>query len=155
MAFDIKAWVDQNVMRADVMGDGDDRLTFHTVLWNGTPPKEILVFLLATKTWGLHVKRLLEGGWRFDFLRDHAVVQLDGTRTTLFGGDGAPFFDPAGMSSVRLWKKMDDGTQLILQVGAKWPSGPEAATAVKAFFGLFEQGPLEMVATYAATFGSA
>lgn len=158
-SFDIKNFIDREVVQSGVLGsaDGANALTIHSLLWNGNPPKEVLVFLVAGDAvpWGHHVKRLLESGWRFDFLRDLAVVVLEGKRVAIFGGDGAPYFDPSGQSSVRLWRKCDDGRQLILQVGAKWPSGTDAAAAVKAFFGLFESGPLEMVAKYAAPFGSA
>lgn len=156
MAFDIKAWLDRNVADEDVLG-ALDPLVIHAPLWNGNPPAEILVFLLAEQhgTWGAHVQRLLLDGWKFDFLRDVAVVQLEGARTVIFGGDGTPYLDATGMSSVRLWKKMDDDTQLILQIGTKWPSAKDAAAGVKGFFGQFEDGPLEMIAKYSTSFGSA
>ncbi|TAL42863.1 MAG: hypothetical protein EPN91_07490 [Salinibacterium sp.] len=156
MPFDIKAWLDQHVAIEEVLGVLDP-LVVHAPLWHGNPPAEVLVFLLASEcgTWGPHIQRLLGDGWRFDFLRDVAAVVVDGRRITIFGGDGAPFFDVAGMSSVRLWKKVEDGVNLILQIGARWPDGIAAAAGVKGFFGLFDEGALEMVAKYTATFGSA
>lgn len=163
MPFDVKAWLDANVI--PVLGEGDERLRFYSVLWNGDPPKEILTFVLAgaetdgkligNDSWGLHVKRLLEAGWRFDFLREQAVVKMEGGLVPIFGGDGAPIFGKNGMASVRLFKKMDDGIASILQVGAQFKDGIDAAAAVKGFFGLFGEDAIKICHTYGAVFGAA
>jgi|SRR5690606_1698569 len=167
MSFDQKAWLDANVVNAGVLGEGQ-RLQLYSVLWNGSPPKEVLVFLRAGKpvegeegalagdeTWALHVKRLLEAGFRFDFLREAVAVRVGNQIVPIFGGDGAPIFSKNGMVSVRLIRKCDDGRLLILQIGAKFSDGIEAAAAVKAFFGQFGENALQICHTYAAPFGLA
>jgi hypothetical protein len=154
MAFEQKTWLDAQVL--PVLGS-DDKLQIHSVLWNGSPPAEVLVFLLApsSPTWGTHLKRLLDDGWRFDFLREAQVIKADAGLIHVFGGDGAPLFGKNGMVSARLYKKLEDGIGLILQVGHQHESGVDAAQAVKTFFGQFDQNALQVCASFAAPFGQA
>ena len=90
------------------------------------------------------------------------LITLQEGMVKAFGSDGAPIFNPEGMASVRLFRKEEDGTGLILQVGCQfWPvegmtAGTHAAAAVKGFFGLFDtENPLEVCAKYGAVFGAA
>lgn len=165
--FDKKKWLDTHCV--PLLGTGEDKLSIYSALWNGDPPSEVLVFLLAPEahasSWGLHVKRLLDDGWRFDFLREQALVKSDTGLIPIFGGDGAPLFGKDGMASVRLFRRIVDerdevtgsrsGVSLILQVGAKFPSGIDAAAAVKGFFALFDQNALAVCQSFAAPFGAA
>lgn len=118
-------------------------------------PTERVVLEDAGELWCAHVKRLLEVGFRFDYLREQVLVKTDTGVMPIFGGDGAPIFGKNGMVSVRLWKRMGDGKQLILQVGNQCKTGLDAAQLVKGFFGAFEEDPVRMVQKYAAPFGAA
>lgn len=191
--FDQKAFLDHHVIPVcKPLG-----LKLHSVLWNGSPPRDVLVFLLAggvipdhvddgdddgdnewtqiaraaaaqvtaananagaglvdPAAWPVAIKRLLDAGLRFDFTREPQTVPHDGGLIVIFGGDGAPLIGEAGMVSVRLWIKV--GTVgLILQVGCKYSGALDAAAAVKAFFGLFDDQPVQVVAKFAAQFGAA
>jgi len=208
--FEMKKWLDENVVELL-----HNELKIYSFIWNGDPPKEILVWLIAEKRvgppekldpkcrrcgiprsrpekiidcaqpgcdftpeavevigdemraalaapaefdpalWPTVVKRLLDDGFRFDFLREQQMVQLEDGLVPVFGGDGAPLFAKDGMASVRLFRKMDDGISLILQVGAKYPDGLGAAAGVKSFFGQFDTNALEVCSSFAAPFGQA
>ena len=154
MSFDQKAWLDANVL--PVLGT-DDRLAIYSALWNGAPPTEVLVFLLAhaAPAWGPHVKRLLEDGWRFDFLREAQVVKSEGGLIHVFGGDGAPLFGTNCMVSVRLFRKLEDGIGLILQIGCRHDNGTTAAQTIKDFFGQFDQDAMQVCSSFSAPFGAA
>jgi hypothetical protein len=188
MPFEMKDWLDREVV--PVLHND---LKIYSFIWNGDPPKEILVWLLAeprppalperpapetvdaavehigddmrnaladpppfdAALWPAAVKRLLDAGFRFDFLREQQMVQLDGRLVPIFGGDGAPLFGQDGMVSVRLFRKTEDGTALILQIGGRYPDGLGAAAAVKAFFGLFDRSAPEVCASFSTPFGQA
>lgn len=153
--FDMKAWLDQHVVPLLV----DTALKIYHPFWNGMPPKEVLVVLLADPTpedaWPTATKKLLEVGFRFDFLREQQLIALEGGTFKAFGGDGAPLFNNEGTASARLFRKEDDGTNLILQIGCKYPDGASSALATKAFYAQFEESPLSVCKTYGATFGQA
>lgn len=152
--FERKKWLDEHVVP---LLNQEPAASIYTAFWNGAPPKEVLVFLLAPEpgTWPQLAKRLLDAEFRFDYLRDVQIVEHEGKRLALFGGDGAPLFDKSGTASARLFKKMPDGVNLILQVGARFPTGVDAAAAVKEFFGLFDKNPIDVCASMSAPFGQA
>ena len=153
--FDLKTWLDTNLLPI-LTATG---LKLYHPFWNGVPPKEVLAILLADPTpvsaWPAAVKALLEQGFRFDFLREQRLIAMESGVFKAFGGDGAPLFNQEGTASVRLFKKLEDGCGLILQVGCRYASGEEAAAATKAFYALFEESPLSVCQTYGATFGQA
>jgi len=153
--FDMKTWLDTHVVPL-LAPHG---LSLYHPFWNGVPPKEVLVILLAqpepASSWPAAIKALLEQGFRFDFLREQQLIPMDSGMFPAFGGDGAPLFNPQGTASVRLFHKREDGVNLILQVGCRYASGEEAAAATKAFYALFEESPLSVCQTYGATFGQA
>ena len=91
----------------------------------------------------------------FDFLREAAPLVHEGIHMVLFGGDGTPLFDQKGYASVRIFKKLEDGTNLIFQVGHMYPSGVEAGNAVKDFFAQWDESPFHLVERYGAAFGAA
>ncbi len=176
MPFDLKMFLDREIVEAGVLGSREDgtgeKLTIYSGLWNGDPPKEVLVFLLAgvkpgepvngrvtgpVETWGAHVQRLLVCGWRFDFLREQVLIKTDGGMVPVFGGDGAPIFSKTGMASVRVYKKLESGCVMIVQVGAQFADGIAAALAVKTFFGQFgsDANAIQICQTYGAVFGQA
>jgi hypothetical protein len=112
--------------------------------------------------WPKATKRLLdEEGFRFDYTREQLAVQVDGRVFNLFGGDGAPLYNPEGMASVRLFRQRDDGIPLIVQIACQYKSadgvdaGHLAAAAAKAFYDLFDVSPLEVCQKYGAVFGQA
>lgn len=169
--FDMKKWLDENVVPLTTQ---QPQSKIYSFIWNGNPPKEILVWLLAESepteekpfapgAWGALVHRLItQDGFRFDFLREQQMVQLEGGMVPVFGGDGAPLFGKDGMASARLFKKNEEGICLLLQVGCKYPStselspGQHASAAVKGFFGLFgDEDPLTVCSKYGAVFGQA
>jgi len=158
--FDRKTWLDNHVVH---LLHQEPPASIYTVFWNGAPPKEVLVFLLAGQgpatvpddAWPRLLKRLLDDGFRFDYLREIQLVQLEGKQVPLFGGDGAPLFDKSGAASARVFKKLEDGTNLILHVGHRYPAGVDAALAVKAFFGLWDTNPIDVCASMSAPFGQA
>jgi hypothetical protein len=151
----MKGWLDEYVVPLLK----DTGLKIYHPFWNGMPPKEVLVVLLSepspSDAWPTAIKKLLGGGFRFDFLREQQAIALEGGIFKAFGGDGAPLFNAEGTASVRLFKKMDDGKNLILQIGCKYKDGAAAAQATKTFYGLFEESPLTVCQTYGATFGQA
>ena len=179
MSFEMKKWLDQNVVpltRKHVPSK------IHSLIWKGTPPDEILVWLLtgddqeATATEGgstpfnpkfwptLVHKLIVEDGFRFDYLREHVTVPVNGEAVSAFGCDGAPLVGKNGMASVRVYRKMDDGIGLILQIGSKYPGVPElkyepakaAAQGIKDLFARFEGvDPLEVCSQYSVAFGAA
>jgi hypothetical protein len=151
--FDRKRWLDEHVVP---LLHQEPTASIYTVFWNGAPPKEVLVFFLPTESahWARLAKRLIDGGFRLDFLRDVQIVEVEGKRHALFGGDGSPLFDKSGVS-LRLFKKMPDGINLILQLNAMHESALSAADAVKEFFGLFAGNPVEVCAQLSAPFGQA
>ena len=204
-AFKMKEWLDTNVVPL-LSTD----LKIYSFIWNGDPPKQILVWLVAaccplarTGAAGPDAAReralvgqTLQGeaastraagddelaepepfdpaqwpraahDFRFDYLREQQMVQLESGLIPIFGGDGAPLFGKEGTTAVRLFKRMDDGIDLILQVGCLYPAstagadapalspGQHAAAAVKGFFGLFDVPALEVCQKFSAPFGQA
>lgn len=156
----MKQWLDSHVVPLLA----DTSLTIYHPFWNGMPPKEVLVILLATPPgdaaadvvpWHVAAKKLIDVGFRFDFLREQQAIALEGGLFKAFGGDGAPLFNAEGTASVRLFRKEEDGINLILQVGCQYGDGPSAAIATKAFYAQFEESPLQVCQTYGATFGQA
>jgi hypothetical protein len=106
--------------------------------------------------WPQAAKRLLDNeGFRFDFLREQLAVVLEGGTISVFGGDGAPLFNEQGMASCRLFRKEDDGINLIVQLGCQYPVGVDAAAATKVFYAQFEGSPLTVIQRYGALFGQA
>ena len=154
-SFSMKAWLDSHVIPLLK----DTGLKIYHPFWNGVPPKEVLVILIAEPeppdAWPKAAKKLLEDGFRFDFLREQQVIALEGGIFKAFGGDGAPLFNAEGTASVRLFRKADDGKGLILQIGCRYADGVSAAAATKAFYALFDESPLTVCQTYGATFGQA
>ena len=146
--FDMKAWLDTHVVPL-LQG-----LKIYHPFWNGIPPKEVLVILLAQQDWPAQVKRLLDAGFRFDFLREQQVIALETGTFTAFGGDGAPLFNQEGTASVRLFKRVD-GVGLILQVGCSYGKTDLAAAATKDFYALFDESPLTVCKTFGVAFGDA
>lgn len=169
-----KEWLDEHVVPLLK----ETHLLIHAFIWNGNPPKEVLVWLrispagddtipegteLDPLRWASTVKKLLEDGWHFDFTREQQLVMVDGQSIKAFGGDGAPLFSKDGMASVRLFRKTSDGVGLIIQIGCMFwkcaehaSPGVMAAAAVKGFFELFDtDNPMEVCAKYAVPFGQA
>ena len=193
--FEMKPWLDENVVPFLA---GPPALRIYHPFWNGMPPADVLVVLMAggeskdnctrchqpkgqphkgadcgdgctygetefdPTAWPAASKRLLaDSGFRFDFTREQIAITHDGGIFNAFGGDGAPVFSPDGMASVRLFKKASDGIGLIVQVACQYrPSdelgaGEHAAAATKAFYGLFDESPLEVCQKHGAIFGQA
>lgn len=153
-SFSMKKWLDEHVMPLLQ----DTGLKLYHPFWNGMPPKEVLAVVTSDPeldAWPTAVKKLLDGGFRFDFLREQQAIALDGMVFKAFGGDGAPLFNAEGMASVRLFRKASDGKGLILQVGCKYASGEDAAAATKRFYAQFEESPLTVCQTYGTQFGQA
>ena len=170
-----KEWLDNNVVPLLK----ENSLKIHSFIWNGNPPKDVLVWMRVThpsmmrcemettypepSAWGETVKKMLEAGWHFDFTREQQLVVVNGQNIKAFGGDGAPLFSKDGMASVRLFKKTEDGVGLILQVGCQFwdcdehaSPGAMAAAAVKGCFAQFDtDNPMEVCAKYAVPFGQA
>lgn len=170
-SFDMKKWLDTNVVP---LTQQEPHSKIYSFIWNGNPPKEILVWLIvesepteeapfAAGAWPELVRRLIkDNGFRFDFLREQQMVQLEDGLVPVFGGDGAPLFGKEGMATSRLFLKGEDGISLILQVGCNYPAkddlspGQHASAAVKGFFGLFgDEDPLTVCSKYGAVFGQA
>lgn len=194
--FNMKKWLDREIVP---LLAGPPPLRIYHPFWNGMPPKDVLVVLMAggetqdncirchqpkgievkgidcaatgctygtgefePSAWPAATKRLLsENGFRFDFTRDQLVINYEGGVFNAFGGDGAPLFNQEGMASARLFKKASDGIGLIVQVACQYKptaelgAGEHAAAATKAFYGLFEESPLEVCQKYGAIFGQA
>lgn len=167
----MKKWLDTNVVP---LAEKQPTSRIYSFIWNGNPPKEILVWLVVEReptddkpfnpaAWPELVRRLIvDDDYRFDYLREQQMVQLEGGLVPVFGGDGAPLFGKEGMASARLFRKQDDGISLILQVGCQYPpsgsmpAGQHASAAVKDFFSLFEgENPLTVCSKYGAVFGQA
>jgi hypothetical protein len=175
-AFDLKRWLDDHVVPLTKRAIP---LNIYSFIWNGDPPKEMLVWVHAGTSpasasaegeasfsesdvdfdphaWPRAVKQLIEeDNFRFDFLREQIMVALPEGTISVFGGDGAPLFNKHGMASARLFRKEEDGVGLILQVGCQYPSGEEAAAATKSFYGQFEESPLELCQKFGTVFGQA
>lgn len=157
-----KGWLDEHVVPLAQKHS----LSFYAgPFWSGNPPTDVLVFLLAQddEAWPQAVHDLLkQDDFRFDHMRDVVAVQVEpgAPPTTLFGGDGTPIYGTDGMASVRLIRKENDGTNLIVQVGRQYlpkseEGGKKAASAVKGLFALFEDDPFEVIRTFGAQFGQA
>lgn len=173
--FSLKAFLDRHVVP---LLAGPPAAELYSELHRGDPPEEVCVWLRAKDplTWPALARRLLETpGWSFDYLREHALVQVNGQTCTIFGGDGSPFFNKAGMAMVRLYRKVEPEEEpktkgkrtrggscahenpigLIVDVGGKYDNVKEASTAVKAFFGLFDKkNPLEVCSEHRPAFGA-
>lgn len=149
-----KEWLDKNVVPL-LKGTA---LSIYSFLWNGSPPSEYLVWLNSPEKsplWGRDTKKLIvEDGFRFDYVREPQAVALDGGKITIFGGDGTPFIDEKGMVSVRLFKKMEDGKNLILQVSCLLAPAESGAT-IRGFYELFDMNPVEVTSTYGTQWGQA
>jgi len=156
--FDKKAWLDEHVM--PVLKQ--HQLSLYHPFWNmqGARASEVLIVCLAEPesedAWAGAAKALVDAGWRFDYLREQILVVMDtGETVKLFGGDGAPLFNEEGVAALRLFRKLDDGVNLVLQVGCRYPKGLAAAAATRAFYAQFEESPLEVCQKYGAVFGAA
>jgi hypothetical protein len=194
--FDKKEWLDKHVVP---LLAGPPSLTIYHPFWNGIPPKDVMVVLMAGEVlaakcskchtprkdaptkgldcaqtgctyessfeptaWPAAIKRLLDDHkFRFDFTRDHQAIPFDGGMFNAFGGDGSPVYDKTGLARCRLFRKAEDGIPLIVEVSCKYRptdelgAGEHAAAATKAFYGLFEESPLEICQKYGAIFGQA
>jgi hypothetical protein len=191
--FKMKEWLDQHVVP---LLAGTPPLRIYHPFWNGMPPKDVLVVLMAgdasenhctqchqpkggptpgcdegctygdnpfdPTAWPTAVKRILDTKtFRFDFTREQIAISHEGGLFNAFGGDGAPLFSPDGMASCRLFGKMSDGIGLIAQIACQYKptaelgAGEHAAAATKAFYGLFDESPLEVCQKYGAIFGQA
>jgi hypothetical protein len=154
----LKAWLDAHVVPLLL---GPPPVTIHSFIWRGSPPEEVMVWLLARPEdpldWQLAVRRLLETeGFSFDYTREAMAVNVNGVMVSVFGGDGAPFFNKEGMAMCRLFRHEKDGTNLILDVGWHGGSVMLAKEAVKGFFLQFEGvNPVELCAKFAPRFGQA
>jgi hypothetical protein len=161
--FQRKEWLDACVVQP--LLKTDPSLSLYSVFWNGHPPKDVLVLLLCKKPedWPAAAKRIMAMGLRFDYLRDVQLVEIEGARHALFGGDGAPLFDKSGSVSIRFFQKDagQSGVNLILQIGAKCDNagglgaGVEAAALVKEFFAQFAENPMLVCQKFSAPFGQA
>jgi hypothetical protein len=165
--FDKKEWLDKHVVP---LLEGTPPLTIYHPFWNGIPPKDVLIVLMAggdadnwePTAWPAAIKRLLDDHkFRFDFMRDHQAITFDGGVFNAFGGDGSPVYDQTGLARCRLFRKAEDGIPLIVEVSCKYKpteeldAGKHAAAATKAFYGLFDCNPLEVCQKYGAIFGQA
>lgn len=164
--FDMKKWLDSHVVPLL-----NDELKIYSFIWRGDPPNEILVWLLAGPTreqqkeqepldhtiWPRAIQRLVQNeSFRFDFTREQqAVKTADGAVITIFGGDGAPLYNQEGSAAARLFRKEDDGVNLILQLGCFYPDGKDAAAATKGFYEAMGGNPLELVERFGAVWGQA
>lgn len=152
MAFEMKEWLDEHVVPLTQVSPP---LRIYSFIWNGTPPKEILVWLLAglpaapelepdepvpdilnaglpesgddfdETAWACAAKRIIDAGFRFDLTREQQMVQVESGLIPVFGGDGAPLFGKAGLASLRLVRTLDDGITLILQVACQFPGNDQ------------------------------
>ena len=157
--FDLKPWLDRHLV--PLLGT-EPPLELHSILQDrpqsAKQPTAILVWALSKSPsgWAPAVKRLLEqSGFYFDFVRAAQIVPLaPGQTITLFGGDGMPFIGQNGMAMSRLYRRCDDGIDLIMEVGHRFSTAESAAAAVKAFFAQFDgTDPLELVARFRPAFG--
>jgi hypothetical protein len=157
-AFDLKRWIDAHVLP---ILEPDPRLQLHSVLQNRPPgalaPVAVAVWTLsaAPDGWAPAVKRVLElPGFSFDFLRAPQLVTGPGQEPiTLFGGDGAPFFNRSGGAMARLFRRCGD-IDLILEIGHRFPSAEAAAAAVKSFFHQFaDENPFDVIKRNQPPFG--
>jgi len=164
MAFDMKKWLDENIVP---LTHKTPKTFIYSWLWNGNPPKEILVWLMVgpkegeeeqldNKDWAGAAKRMLEEeDFYFDFTREAQLVRLEsGKVVNIFGGDGAPLFNPEGAAALRLFKKVGD-IQLIIQLGCKFPDGKVAAAATKGFYESFDKPALEVISEFTSPWGMA
>jgi hypothetical protein len=164
----MKKWLDTHVVP---LTKQEPRTFIYSFIWNGTPAKQIMVWLMTgqppeegkalqkvfdPQAWPLAAKRLLqEEGFFFDFTRETQLVRMqDQSVIQIFGGDGAPLYNPEGTAALRLFKKVDN-IELILQVGCKYPDGKEAGAATKGFYAMFDESPMEVVAKYTSPWGAA
>lgn len=158
--FDLKRWLDGNVV--PLLG-GEPALELHSVLTNrstdpGRPDVVLAWALSKTGTdWAPTLKRLLDGdGFSFDFTRAPQLVTVaPGKTLTLFGGDGMPFVGKNGMAMARLYRRCDDGVDLILEIGHRFEKGQAAIAAVRAFFEQFAEDPTALLAKHSPPFGAA
>jgi len=158
MSFELKKWLDQNVVPLL-----QSELQIHSFISkpgpDGIKPEKVLVWLVAKddSSWPAIVKRLLSfPGIYFDFLRDAEVVELNGAKVAIFGGDGTPFIGSNCMAMTRLFHKTEDGIELLLEVGRRYSRAEAAAAAVKQFFSQFEGiSPVELYSRYRPPFGTA
>ena len=128
-----KDWMDKNVI--PVKGD----LKIVSFLWKGDGPEEVLTFLEGEdhNMWCSEVKRLLQDEkFAWDFHRDPAPHPHN-EKTIMFGVDGAPFINKKHHILCRLFKKVEDGTALILDISTKTDSALKATNALKEFFDSF------------------
>jgi len=157
--FSLKPWLDTNVVP---LLRPEPPLDLHSVLVDQAPgatrPHAVLVWTLSKTAdgWAAAAQRLLESaGFCFDFTREPQLVVLAPGRTiTIFGGDGMPFVGANGMAMVRLFRRVEDGVDLIIEVGHLFPDGKAAVAAVRAFFEQFGQDPAALLARYSPRFGS-
>lgn len=156
--FQRKQWLDDHVVP---LLSGEPKLEIHHPFWNGEPPEEVLILLKPLdaddeSAWPRACHRLIkENNFRFDLLREQQQVPMGNVVFILFGGDGAPLFNDEGFASIRLLRKEEDRTSLILQVGYKYVDVPTASAGVKQFFELFDTDPVSVCQRYASVFGQA
>ena len=164
----MKTWLDKHVVP---LTKQEPKTFIYSFIWNGTPPKQIMVWLMTGQppeekkemaaifdhsAWPMAAKRLLENDqFYFDFTRETQMVRMqDGQVIQIFGGDGAPLYNPGGTAALRLFRKVED-IELIVQVGCKYPDGKSAAAATKGFYAMFEESPMEVIVKYTSPWGAA
>ena len=160
--FHMKAWLDEHVVPRM------SALRIYSCLHRGTPPTDILVWLIAgpvpgqphrddfdPKAWPLGVKHLIDEGFRFDYTREAALIKVDDKVITMFGGDGTPLVTSDCVASVRLFQPQEDGVRLLLHVACRYPAGADAVAAIKGLFGLFPNEPMEVIQSFGTRFGQA
>jgi hypothetical protein len=158
MPFDIKLWLDTNVI--PLLGT---ELLLHAVACDKSPtasvPETVLCWTLvqAATDWAPVVERLLKhSGFRFDYLRDVQLLPAGPSQTVqIFGGSGSPFLRADGMLITRLYRRQED-IALLVEVGHKFESGAAAIAAVKDFFARFDGAePAAVLEQIGAPFGAA
>lgn len=160
--FNLKKWLDDRVVPLLVR-----ELRIYSFFWNGSPPKDVCVFLVAgpsekepeqpldKSAWPEATHELIQRGFRFDALREPQVVHQNDQKFALFGGDGAPLINEDRVASARLLRREDDGINLILNVVCRYASATDAAQAVKQFFALFGKDPFTVLEEFGTRFGAA
>lgn len=100
------------------------------------------------------LKQLLDIGFKFDFLRDVQMVMTDQGMVPIFGGDGTPVPRKDGHAYARLYRQLDR-TNLLVELGAKYSEGKDAIAAIKAFYALYSESPMQVAQKFAVSFGAA
>jgi len=144
MSFDLKAWLDQNVV-ATLLKDRKHQLQIHSVITGANQHGQLgmIVVWLKSEEFGLDLLGLLElPDSTLDFMRYPMKTVVGQVELVLFGSDGMPTItkrpDGSALAQARLLRRKTGEPDLVIELFMAAAPGA-AVVAVRSFYDLAKE----------------